>query len=96
MGIICQLKPAFQFTYKAELENGITEYEFDHVFVGVSDETPSPDKNEVENWRWISIEELVFEITKSPEKFTEWFRICYVKAVNSFNDIFHHGKILQL
>ena len=33
-GFETPLKKIFDFIYKAEFENGLTEYEFDHVFVG--------------------------------------------------------------
>src|SRR5687768_17165134 len=34
MGFECGLREAFVFTYRAELEGGLVEHEFDQVFVG--------------------------------------------------------------
>ena len=34
MGINTDLIEAFKFTYKAKLENGLTEHEYDHVLIG--------------------------------------------------------------
>ena len=34
MGMQCELNAIFSFVYKAEFENGLTEHEFDHVFIG--------------------------------------------------------------
>src|SRR3954470_13284590 len=34
MGFQTPLKKIFDFTYKADFRNGLTEYEFDHVFTG--------------------------------------------------------------
>ena len=34
MGFSTDLEKIFDFTYKAAFENGLTEYEFDHVFAG--------------------------------------------------------------
>jgi isopentenyl-diphosphate delta-isomerase len=34
MGISTEIEFAFSFLYKAEFENGLTENEFDHVFIG--------------------------------------------------------------
>src|SRR5215475_1033999 len=37
MGFITPLQEIFEFTYKTEFDNGLTEYEFDHVVVGTWD-----------------------------------------------------------
>lgn len=37
MGIRVPLTKAFDFSYRAEFDNGLTEYEFDHVFTGTYD-----------------------------------------------------------
>jgi isopentenyl-diphosphate delta-isomerase len=34
MGFTIPVRKSFDFVYKANFENGLTEYEFDHVFVG--------------------------------------------------------------
>ena len=40
MGMECELKEAFSFIYKADVMQGLTEHEFDHVFIGTTDATP--------------------------------------------------------
>ena len=35
MGFTTSLNKAFDFTYKAAFDNGLTEHEFDHVFIGI-------------------------------------------------------------
>jgi isopentenyl-diphosphate delta-isomerase len=62
MGMQCELKPIFSFVYKAEFENGLTEYEFDHVFFGESNQTPTLNLEEVEDFRYVGMEELQIEI----------------------------------
>jgi isopentenyl-diphosphate Delta-isomerase len=37
MGFDCELKKAFHFTYKADVGQGLTEHEFDHVLIAVTD-----------------------------------------------------------
>jgi isopentenyl-diphosphate delta-isomerase len=76
MRIYCHIEEAFSFIYKAELENDLTEYEYDHVFVGVSDDMPNPDAEEVAGWGYVSREMLDADIQAHPEKYTEWFKIC--------------------
>ena len=43
MGFETELQKVFDFVYKASFENGLTEYEFDHVFVGEYDGIIEPD-----------------------------------------------------
>ena len=78
MGIVCDLKEVFSFIYKAKVEN-LTEYEFDHVFVGKFDRKPEPNKEEVEDWKWIKINELTQDVAKNPEKYTHWFKVALKK-----------------
>jgi len=76
MGIKCTLTEAFSFVYRSELENGLIEHEFDHVFVGVSDDEPQPDPIEVGSWCYLKDEVLSGMINDHPEQYTEWFKLC--------------------
>ena len=84
MGMQSLLMPIFTFVYKAEFANGLTEHEFDHVFFGVSNQLPSINLEEVEDYRFVGMEELQLEIKKSPQNFTPWFLIA-LDRVNEFN-----------
>ena len=76
MGLVCGLKEAFSFVYKAHLDNELTEYEFDYVFTGVTDAVPVPDTGEIADWKYMSIEALETDIKANPGNYTEWFKIC--------------------
>ena len=75
LGIETELSEKFNFIYKADVGNGLWEHELDHVFTGVYNSDFKLNKNEVEEVRYISVEDLDKEITENPEKFTEWFKI---------------------
>lgn len=75
MGITTELKDFFRFTYKAELENGLTEHEIDHVFWGITDDVPHPHPNEVMDFRYISYQQLMIEISEKPGMYSEWFKL---------------------
>jgi isopentenyl-diphosphate delta-isomerase len=77
MGFTTPLSPAFQFTYKAEFNNGLTEHEFDHVFTGVYDGAIEANPAEVEAWRFVSTDLLAQEMQANPAHYTEWFKIAY-------------------
>lgn len=80
MGMQAQLSHAFSFQYRSEFDNDLIEHELDHVFVGNTDQVPSPDPSEVATYRYISWNDLQAEIDADPERFTTWFRICLPKV----------------
>jgi len=77
MGIDCELQEAFSFIYKASFENGLTEHELDHVLVGTFAGDPKPDPKEVEEFKWLSIDELKVDMERHPENYTAWFKIIF-------------------
>ncbi len=82
MGMSVELKETFSFRYKVEFSNGLTENEFNHVFIGFSDEKPKINKSEVENFKYLSMKKLREDIKKNPEKYTPWFRLIVEKLEN--------------
>lgn len=82
MGFDCELKEIFTFTYQAKFDNGLTEHEFDHVFLGKFDGRPSPNPEEVQNIKWIKIENLKNDLKENPEKYTSWFKASIDKIIS--------------
>jgi isopentenyl-diphosphate delta-isomerase len=74
MGFGCQLEQKFHFIYKVKLENQLIENELDHVLIGKFNDNPSPNPDEVNDYRWISLPELKKEIDEKPTTFTFWFK----------------------
>jgi isopentenyl-diphosphate delta-isomerase len=75
MGLDVPCEFAYKFIYEVPLENGLTEHELDHVYIGRFDGQPSINKSEVEDWRVISPAELRMEIQTAPEQFSYWFKL---------------------
>jgi isopentenyl-diphosphate delta-isomerase len=75
MGMRANLDPLFRFHYRAELDQSLIEHELDHVFVGYSNTQPLINREEVCDYRWVHIEELMEEMNNEPEQFTAWFKI---------------------
>lgn len=73
MGFSTEVKKAFDFTYKAELSNGLIEHEYDEVFYGIYDGELAPNPMEVQDFRYVSISELSKSLRDNPEQFTPWF-----------------------
>lgn len=77
MGFDCSLKDVFSFIYKAPFSNGLTEHELDHVFIGYSNQEPIINTEEVDSWKWISIDKLKEDLIKNPDIYTVWFKIIF-------------------
>jgi len=80
MGFTVPLKKAFNFTYKATLENGMTEHEYDHVFIGTYDGYIQPDEDEVKDFCFVNMDEIRSSIQSHPQKYTAWFKIAFPKV----------------
>ena len=75
LGIDCDLNEAFSFVYRTVFDNGLTEYEFDHVFTGEYNGVVSVDPEEASEVKWFGFEELKKTMQESPELFSSWFII---------------------
>ncbi|HZX73585.1 MAG TPA: isopentenyl-diphosphate Delta-isomerase [Cyclobacteriaceae bacterium] len=75
MGIEVPLEFSHKFIYKASLDHGLTEHEYDHVLIGTSDLEPILNHEEAEDWKYASLDEIKKEIKSNPESFTSWFKI---------------------
>lgn len=78
MGIVCPLRPLFETTYRAALDNGMVEHEVVHVFGGLYDGVVHPDPAEVEDVAWIPIADVGDAVARQPERYSAWFGI-YVR-----------------
>ena len=74
MGIETPLKSTFYFIYQVDLEDGLSEYELDHVFIGKFNDEPQLNPEEAQAYRWIGLSQLKQEIAEQPTKFTYWFK----------------------
>lgn len=75
MNFGCDLRDGFKFLYRAELDNGLTEHEYDHVLVGSFEGEPLPNPAEVGAWRWAEMDELLCDLRERPEDYSYWLRV---------------------
>lgn len=80
MGIDSKLEFKSSFTYRTKFDNGLTEHEFDHVFVGYFNEEPKINSSEVNSYCWKSIEGIKSSIKQMPDIYTSWFKIALEKV----------------
>lgn len=75
MGIDLRPEFAYKFIYKANLDGNLIEHEYDHVFIGTFEGTPTINKEEVEEWKYSKVSFLRADIRKNPEVYTFWFKL---------------------
>ena len=92
LGFSTKVQEAFHFTYRAEFENGLTEYEFDHVFVGEFNGVIHPNPDEVCDYCYKDFEDIRYSMTVHPEKFTAWLHIVFPKIEAWWNE--HNEKVI--
>ncbi len=80
MGFVTSLTKIFDFTYQASFSNGLTEHEFDHVYIGEFNGSVIPHEDEVMDHRFFSIAEIKSSMEKNPDQFTAWFLIAFPKV----------------
>jgi isopentenyl-diphosphate Delta-isomerase len=83
MGIACALRPVYSFVYRAELDGGLIEHEYDHVLVGQYDGDPQPDPVEVAGWRWATPADIAQRLESNPDRFSAWFRLLFPELMGS-------------
>ena len=82
MGLSAGLKKVMSFIYKIRFDNGLTEHEYLHVLIGKTDQDPKPNPEEVEDWKWVNLEDLKKDIKENPDKYAYWFKVTLNK-INS-------------
>ncbi|NLR90575.1 isopentenyl-diphosphate Delta-isomerase [Flammeovirga agarivorans] len=76
LGINAPVDRVGEVLYKAKFGNGLTEHEYDYVFVGQYSGSFAPNAEEVEQLKFISINDLEKWLEDQPEDFTAWFPLC--------------------
>lgn len=72
-----------EFIYYYAFDNGLTEYEYDHILVGEYDGECTPNPEEVCEVCWVDVEELKSDVMANPKKYTPWFIIA-LKRVDAY------------
>src|SRR5215213_1395538 len=77
MGFESNLKEVFSFVYRANLEDGLIENEYDHVLDGFFDGVPKPDTAEISGWRWVDIGGRSVDLRGCAWNYRDWFRASF-------------------
>jgi isopentenyl-diphosphate delta-isomerase len=75
-GLDAKLREIFTFVYEAyDPNSGLTEKEFDHVLRGSFDGIAEPNRAEIDDFKWVTMEQLLADVDESAHHYTPWFRI---------------------
>jgi isopentenyl-diphosphate Delta-isomerase len=77
LGFTTSIQKAFHFTYQASFDNGLTEHEFDHVYVGQYEGAMDLNTEEVSEICYKSMDAIKAEIASHSHHYTEWFKIAF-------------------
>ena len=86
MGFTTTLNEITSFIYKAPFDNGLTEHELDHIMVGYYNDDPVINSDEVEDWKWMKIEDVKNDISLNPDLYTAWFKRIFKNFYNHLNN----------
>lgn len=79
MGFDCPLKEITSFIYQVNLDHGLQEHEFLHVYLGEYSTEPVLNPDEADDWKWISLQDMQSDISNNPENYTYWFKTALKK-----------------
>lgn len=86
LGFTCDLDFLFKFEYSAQFDKEWGENELDHVFVGYYSGVLKVNEEEIDEIKWIDLDELRFDMEKNHGKYTPWFKLCFRRF------LYHIGK----
>ncbi len=77
LGFTAPLTKIFDFHYNAAFDNGLTEHEYDHVYLGRYTGKIIPNPNEVQDYCYKKMEDIADSIRSHPHKYTTWFCLAF-------------------
>ena len=82
-GLTSKLKLHHHFLYQAKYKKVGSEKELDHFFIGLTNQTPKPNPQEITDYKFISLKHLKKDIKNYPKKYAPWFKLILKKLQRS-------------
>ena len=77
LGFEMEVTKSFDFVYKANFDNGLIEYEFDHVFIGEFEGPVPYNKDEVMDICYKPMAAIRDALKDHPKIYTAWFHLAF-------------------
>jgi len=74
MGLVVDLTLVYSFIYNEQVENGLIEHELDYIFIGHSNQNPTVNLDEVQDYRWMNTISILSDMQDNPSHYTVWFK----------------------
>lgn len=85
MGLTCALQFSHAFIYNAKVENNLIEHEYDHVFIGYTNEDPIINPAEAQDFKWVDPAAISADIRFHPNNYTFWFKASLPLVMRTIN-----------
>jgi isopentenyl-diphosphate delta-isomerase len=76
-GLETPISKLFDFIYRSDFGNGLTEHEFDHVYIGETSGEMKLNKDEAMELCFKTIPEIRQSLETHPSKYTSWFHLAF-------------------
>jgi len=99
LGVSCNMDYLMKFEYHVPYKNVGSENEICGTLIGIVDESTKFKivKDEIDEIKWVSVNELISEIKNNPKKYCPWMLIALKFLDKSENKMFEkHKNILSL
>lgn len=93
LGFETPVEKIFDFVYKANFDNGLTEHEFDHVFAGEYDGKLHINPDEVQDFCYKEISEIKNTMQTHPQKYTAWFHLAFPRIEEWWKNRYENSTI---
>ena len=74
LGFETPVAPLFTFRYEADYDGEYGEKEIDHVFLGFYDGPVKVNPEEIDEWKFVTLEALKADVEANGGEFTPWFK----------------------
>jgi len=85
LGLTSNLKYLYKFIYQAQYGALGAEHEYCWVYIGQSCGSVTANENEIEDWRFVTPEDLDLELARRPDRFTPWLKLEWERIRNEFS-----------
>ena len=86
LGLHAPVSFVYKFEYQAKFGTQGTEHELCWVYVGQTSQNPTINTTEIDEWRWISADDLDAELAATQDQFTPWFKLEWQRLREEFAD----------
>ncbi len=90
LGMTAALEFLYKFTYQASFGDAGAEHELCWVYIGLANTPVRANNTEIEDWRFVSPEELDRLMNRQAQLFTPWFKLEWAQLRSEFQDRIDH------